>query len=122
MLKSKLLIFITLLMLAGCSGMSYAIKHYTSVKPERFEYAGENWRVFHKPLENRLMITPSYKSAMSGGFKTGLTLGLAGKQSDPENRFRTAAMMFVKSKVSDSCVITEGRLVVDPQYEYNYSC
>lgn len=102
--------------------MSYAIKHYTAVKPERFEYAGENWRVFHKPLENRLMITPSMKSAMSGGFKTGLTFGLAGRQTDPENRFRTAAMMFVKNKVSDSCEITDGRLVVDPQYEYNYSC
>ena len=64
---------------------------------------------------------PSMGSAMAGGAKTGLTLGLAGNQGDPENRFRTAAMMFVKQK-EDSCVIIEGKLLINPQYEYTYKC
>ena len=111
-----------LALLAGCSGLSYAMQNYASVKPERFAYAGENWRIFHKPTESRLMITPSLTSAFAGGAKTGATFGLAGRQSDPENRFRTAAMMFVKQSVGDECEITSGQLVIDPQYEYNYEC
>ena len=122
MLKIKNLSLVGLLVLAGCSGLSYAMDNYTGVKPETFAYAGENWRVFHKPLESRLMITPSLKSAFIGGAKTGATFGLAGNQTDPENRFRTAAMMFIKQNVSDTCGITSGKLVVNPQYEYNYDC
>lgn len=111
-----------LVILAGCSGLSYAMQNYSDTKPERFAYANEDWRIFHKPNENRLMITPSFKTAMAAGAKTGATFGLAGSQTDPENRFRTAALVFVKSKVDDSCKITKGSLVIDPQYEYFYEC
>ena len=122
MLISRFIAIGALVVLAGCSGMNYAIQNYASVKPQRFDFAGENWRIFHKPSEKRLMITPSFSTALAGGAKTGLTFGLAGRQTDPENRFRTAAMMFVKQSVGENCEITSGQIVIDPQYEYNYSC
>ena len=122
MLIKKLLLILPMLALIGCSGgLSYAVKNYRGVKPQRFLYADENWRIFDKPSENRLMITPSFGTAMKGGAKTGMALGLAGHQSDPENKFKTAAMMFVKEK-SSTCKIIGGKLIVMPQYEYTYEC
>ena len=118
---NRIFAIIPLVLVTACSGLSYVIENYSSVEMQQFTYADETWRIFDKPNENKLMITPSMGSAMAGGAKTGLTLGLAGNQGDPENRFRTAAMMFVKQK-EGSCVIIEGKLLINPQYEYTYKC
>ncbi|MBT5913480.1 MAG: hypothetical protein HOH59_11795 [Rhodospirillaceae bacterium] len=118
----KVFLVLSISLLIGCSGLSYVIDNYSGIQPEKFSYAGEDWRIFHKPNEKRLMITPSMGTAMAGGFKQGATLFLAGRQSDPENRFRTASMIYVQTKVSESCEITTGKLLIDPQYEYYYEC
>ena len=121
MYLSKILFVIPVLGLTACAGLDYVIENYSSVEMQQYSYAGENWRIFDKPTENRLMITPSMESAIAGGAKTGLTLGLAGNQGDPENRFRTAARMFVKQR-DESCEIVDGKMLINPQYEYNYIC
>ncbi len=56
---------------------------------------------------------------MNGRF-VPLTLGIA-KGSEPIAIFREAASAFLKSTGRD-CKIKAGNLVIDPQYQFVYSC
>ena len=107
-------IVLAVLLLSGCSGLNYAMENYQSVKPITFNYAEQQFRIFDKPTEGRLMITPSIGGAMA----SGATFGLAGTA---QNTFKSAALAYLSS-TGRNCNASEMMLVVEPQWETFYTC
>lgn len=120
MIRKILSIFALALLLAGCAGMEYAMEHYGSVPVKEFTDKADTWRIFDKPKEGRLMITPSVGAAMAGGVETGLTLGMR-RGGAKKAAFQKAALAYLKS-TDRQCTIQKSYLVVNPQWEFKYSC
>ena len=106
--------------LSGCAGMSAAMQ-YSDVQVQDFQADGHPWRIFDKPTEGRLMITPSIGRAMGDGAVRGLTLGAADTDI-PKPEFQSAVQLFLDTKHSTSCAITDGYLLIRPQWEFKYHC
>lgn len=128
---------IALLCLTGCGGgISYAMQNYGGITPVRFEYGEEarattggsagittgapHFRIFDKPGENRLMITPSLGAAAGQGFVTGLTFGIA-RPRTAEVIFRDVAVAYLAS-TGRHCEALSTDLIIEPQYEVKYRC
>lgn len=109
------------LALAGCGGISYAMNNYSDVEPQRFAAGGKSYRVFHKPAENRLMITPTIADAGAAGVIAGGTLGMAGDGLGPEAEFQAASQAFLDAR-QPGCKVTNGSRVLPTQYEFNFAC
>ncbi len=108
------------LALAGCSGMNYAMENYTGVPIVPFKFGDDTYRVFDKPRENRLMITPSLGAAANAGAVKGITLGLSGPMTI-ESDYRKVTQAYLDS-TGRKCVTGKGKLVVQPQWEFEYRC
>ena len=101
-------------LLAGCSGMNYAIENYSDIKPIQFVQSGKTFRIFDKPIEGRLMITPSIGSAAV----QGATFGAA---AAAEMTYKLAAQAYLDS-TDRNCKAGDMTLVVQPQWETFYTC
>lgn len=108
-------------LLSACGGVGYTLENYTGVQVQRIQANGETWRIFDKPGEGRLMITPSIGRAASVGAAQGATLGLSDGGRDTVQEFQAAAQAYLENR-DGSCTITNGALVVSPQYEFFYVC
>lgn len=108
--------------LSGCAGAQYAIDNYGKVKPVSFRSpsSGSGYRIYDKPEEGRLMITPTIGASFGGGAIKGATLG-AVNVLNSEAAYRMAAEEFTKS-TGRTCRAESISLVIDPQYEVRYSC
>ncbi len=112
------------LALAGCGGMSYAMQEYSGIDPQPFAIDGEDvYRVFDKPSQNKLMITPSVQRAMAAGAAQGFTFGAVDTMDalGPKPVFERAALGYLAS-TGRQCRIIDGALVVRPQWEFKYDC
>lgn len=117
----KFLVIGCALLVSACGGLGYALENYTGVSVQRIEANGEIWRIFDKPEEERLMITPSIGRAAAVGAAQGATLGLSDGGRDSFQEFKAAAQAYLESRTS-GCTVTTGALVVSPQYEFFYEC
>lgn len=100
--------------LAGCAGFKEA-REYRDATVVRFMDSNDNWRIFDKPDEGRLMITTSLGRAAG----LGLTNPIGGDFPKPE--YQSAAAGWLVS-TGRQCTITDGYLLVRPQWEFKYSC
>lgn len=107
--------------LVGCAQLDYAMTEYGGIKPLQFAYSGKTWRIFDRPADGRLMITPTVGDAAAAGAVEGMTLGLSGNASGSEGVFHSAALAYLKTR-SKSCKIYNGALVINPQWEFFYEC
>jgi len=119
-------------LLSGCQGMKYALDNYTGVDVQHFTLApdaspgspnnqrAETFRIFDKPQESRLMITPSVAASAGMAAVSGLTLGGASRAGSPA-RMREAVTAYLAS-TDRVCTIDALDLVVEPQYEARYRC
>ena len=110
----KYLLLIGFLTTAGCSGLNYALDNYSGIDPQRFEYGGQTFRIFDKPEDGRLMITPSLGRA----FTQGATFGAA---ATAEASYANAAQAYLNS-TDRRCSTSNVLLIVQPQYEVYYAC
>lgn len=101
--------------------MSYILENYSGVAPEPVVMNDDTYRVFDKPGENRMMVTPSIGAAGAQGFGRGLALGLV-DTTPPSVRFEAAADRFLEEKGRPECKATRATLLVNPQYEVRYAC
>lgn len=107
--------------LSGCAGANYAMTHYSNVPVHSFTSSnGATFRIFDKPTENRMMITPSLAASMGGGAVKGITFGMANPSSS-EVVFRDAAEQYIRS-TGRVCRATDIAKVIDPQFEIRYTC
>lgn len=117
----KISIVASLFAVSACSGAGYAIEHYAGVDVKRIQANGEGSRIYDKPTEGRLMITPTIGRAASVGAVQGATLGTSDGNADTMSEFESAADAYVKSR-DPNCAVTRGALVINPQYEFFYEC
>lgn len=110
------------LMLGGCgAGVQYVVDNYRGVELKTFEVPDEDtYRVFDKPAENRLMITPSLGTAAAYGAVSGATFGAANVDG-PKPIFERAALGYLAS-TGRTCRMLDGYIVARPQWEFKYDC
>lgn len=109
------------LLVSGCAGVDYAMKNYGGVPIETFRAStGSQFRIFDKPSEHRMMITPSIAASVRGGAVSGLTFGVA-NPANVEVVFRDAAEEYLAS-TGRRCRSRDITKIVDPQYEIRYEC
>lgn len=108
--------------LSSCNttGVSHAMEYKGS---KTIRYTGPDkqlYRIFDKPDENRLMITPSLAASFGGGVVYGGTLGTVNPlgAGDP---YRAAALAWLAS-TGRTCSATETSLILNPQWEVKYAC
>jgi len=106
---------------AGCSGLSYARETYDDIPVTPFQHGDARWRIFDKPGDNRLMITPSLGRVAASGAVSGLTLGLAGGPTGPMAGYEAAAQAYLDGR-DGGCTVVEGHLILTSQYEFTYIC
>lgn len=123
MFRSIFLMSAVALTVAACSipgeGLSYAMNNYRGVDPVSVEIANTDWKIYDKPSQNRMMITTGTKTSTESGLKTGVQFGTSGYPFTTEQEFRPYADIWLAQK---GCKITDGRLVVPWQYEFDYAC
>jgi hypothetical protein len=107
------------LAVSGCAGFNYVMENYNGTPTQHFtSSAGVPYRIFDKPAESRLMITPSLVASGAYGTAKGLTLGVV---TPPTDQYRAAALEFLSS-TGRNCVATSVEIVYDPQTEIRYQC
>ena len=108
-----------LLLLTGCAGYAAALQ-YSGTPVVPYMNMADTWRIFDRPQEGRLMITPSYGRAAGAGLLTGLTLGAADTDI-PKPEYQTAVEGWLIS-TGRMCRVTDGYKLIRPQWEFKYSC
>lgn len=113
MIKKHLTVAV-LLACAGCTGFEYVTTNYGGISAEQFQFGGSTYRVFDKPSESRLMITPSLGAAAGAGltFGAGVT---------PQAQLARASSAYLKSS-GRACQVTEFYAIIETQYEAFYEC
>ena len=105
-------------LLSACGGVGYALENYTGVQVQRIEANAETWQILDKPEEGRMMITPSIGRAAAVGAAQGATFDLSDGGRDTFQEFRAVAATYLGNR-DDRYSITNGALVVSPQYEFS---
>lgn len=111
-------------LLAGCSqetqdGLRYAVQTYGKELPKNYLIEGETWRIFDRSDLGKLMITPTLEKGMVEGMRRGGSFYLAKKRWTTAAEFEQPVSAYLAQK---GCEITDGRLVVDGQFEFDYTC
>jgi hypothetical protein len=106
--------------IAGCAGID-AAREYDDVQVTSFDANGHPWRIFDKPEEGRLMITPSFGRSAGAGLWRGLTFG-AVDGSPPKPEFQSAVEAYLASHRPTKCTVLDGYVLLSPQWEFKYRC
>lgn len=93
---------------------------YSDVTMVQQQMPDDTYRIYDKPGENRLMITPSIGKSMAGGAKAGITLG-AYQQPSPLQQMEAAALTFLQG-TGRTCAIQTREEIFPPQWEFTYRC
>lgn len=120
-MKPIVLALIATATLTACAGVGTVMERYGSVKAVAFQHGGSTWRVYDKPEEGRLMLTPSIGDSAAAGAIQGATFGMADNPLGPNKRYSDAATAWI-AQHGESCRLTAGRVLLHPQFEFDYSC
>lgn len=117
----KSVLVLGLLLLTGCAGMSYAMTEYSGVKVNEIETKHDKYRIFDKPEQGKMMVTSSIGHSMGQGLAKGITLNSV-DSTPPKPLFQEAARAWLDQTGRKKCKITDGYLIISPQFEFTYSC
>lgn len=99
--------------LAGCAGLNAAMQ-YDDVKPVKVTVRSHDWRIFDKPKENRLMITPSIGRSFAAGLPGG---------EIPKPEYAAAVEVWLKNRhAGKACSVIDAYVLANPQWEFKYQC
>lgn len=114
---------ILIMTVAGCSpAMQYARSEYQGVDVQEIAVPGDDtYRVFDKPSAGKMMITSSIGFSARQTIAQGTTFGTVGG-FNPKPRFEAAAVAWLKGTGRETCRITDGYLLQQPQWEFKYDC
>lgn len=109
-----------MVLVSGCAGVGYILENYTGVEVVQVAMPDDTYRVFDKPSEGKMMVTSSIGAAAGQGIGKGLTLTIL-DTTPPKPRFQAAAEKFLVDS-GRTCVITDGYILITPQFEFKYTC
>jgi hypothetical protein len=104
---------------ASCGNLKYIVKEYHGVKVVTHAAPQATVRIFDKPAQQKMMVTPTIGKAMGMGAASGATFGLWTLGSDPFP-LQGAAQNYLDVTGRRNLRITQGRLLVKPQWEFEY--
>lgn len=113
------ILFAACLALSGCAGFDEAVEasdEYSQTPVTQYENAGGSWRIADKANENRLKIGPSLARSFGAAFGGTVTFVQL-----PKEEYQAAVEGWLASS-GRSCMVTDGQLLVSPQWEFRYSC
>jgi hypothetical protein len=121
-IRARVAVPVAALALAGCAaGAQHAMDHYGNIQPVDVQRPDDRYMVFDKPAEGRMMVTSSLGSAAAQGFGSGLTLGIV-DTTPPLPHFQAAAETHLANTGRGHCRVTQGYLLIKPQFEFRYTC
>lgn len=109
---------LSVIALASCAGINEAME-YSGTPPVSHNINGEVWRIFDQPENNRLMITPSIGDSAASGAASGIALGLAVNPYTQRATFEPAVEAYLSER---GCKVTSAKLIIRPQFEFQYAC
>lgn len=102
-----------LVTLSGCAGID-AARQYNDVDPVSMTVHDHDWRIFDKPKESRMMVTPSIGRSFAAGLPGG---------DIPKPQYAAAAEAWLaKNHAGKTCTIVDGYVILQPQWEFTYKC
>jgi hypothetical protein len=107
------------LILTACAGFDEAVEisdEYAETPVAEYENQSGSWRIADKPTEGRLKIGPSLARSFSAAFGSPVTF-----TDMPAQEYQAAVEGWLASS-GRMCRVTDGRLLVSPQWEFRYSC
>ena len=107
------------LCLAGCAGFDEAVEvadEYAGTPVVQYENADGSWRIYDKADEGRLKIGPSLAGSLSAAFGGVVTFAAL-----PKDDYQGTVESWLAS-TGRMCTVTDGYLLVSPQWEFRYSC
>jgi hypothetical protein len=81
----------------------------------------DTYRVYDKPAQNKMMITPSIGASALQGAGSGLSFN-AIDGTPPKPVFERAAIEYLRTTGRDKCRVIDAYLILKPQYEVKYEC
>ncbi len=119
-MKSILLLLIAAFC-SGCAGQSYLLDNYSATAmPDTVSTSADNWWIFDKPAEGKMLVQRNPGSAAAQGFFGGLMLNPT-VTAAPKPLYEQAAQAFI-AKTGRSCTIKDGYLIIEPSWEFKYEC
>lgn len=106
------------LLLTGCAGLD-AARQYRGTELQSFVNMEDTWRVFDRPAEGRLMITPSLGTITVDALTSG-PFGIFHPEI-PKSIYQQAVEGWLV-QTGRSCKVTDGYKLIKPQWEFRYSC
>ena len=105
--------------LSGCAGFDEAVAvsdEYSAVPVVSYTDRNGLWRISDMPEESRLKIGPSLARSIGGSFGPEVTF------VPPTMRETQGTAQSWLASSGRTCTITDGRLLVSPQWEFRYAC
>jgi hypothetical protein len=113
------IMLIACLALGACAGFDEAVEisdEYAETPIAEYENTAGSWRIADKAGENRLKIGPSLARSFSAAFGGTVTF-----VEMPREEYQAAVEGWFASS-GRACMVTDGQLLVSPQWEFRYSC
>ena len=89
---------------------------YADVAMVSYSDSSGLWRIYDRPDDNRMKIGPSLARSLGGAFGPEVTF-----VPPTMGETRQTAQSWLASR-GRACTVTTGRLLVSPQWEFNYAC
>jgi hypothetical protein len=106
-------------LLGGCTGLDEAVDvsgQYSGTPVVRYDNDGGSWRISDKPNEGRLKIGPSLAGSFGAAFGRVVTFTPL-----PKDEYQETVEDWLSS-TGRRCTVTDGYLLIDPQWEFKYAC
>ena len=107
------------LSVGDCTGLDEAVDvsgQYSSTPVVRYDNEGGSWRISDKPNEGRLKIGPSLAGWFGAAFGRVVTFTPL-----PKDEYQETVEGWLSS-TGRRCTVTDGYLLIDPQWEFKYAC
>lgn len=117
--KSIILAAVLPLVFASCGNLRYIVAEYDGIKTVVHQAPQATIRIFDKPAQQKMMVTPTIGKALGMGAASGATLGMWTPGTDPFP-LQEAAQNYLDVTGRRNYRITKGRLLVKPQWEFEY--
>lgn len=119
-MRSAIAILILSAGLTGCAGMNYLAENYGTMKPTVVASAGDEWWVYDKPGQNKILVQRNPASGAAQGFIGGLTFN-PNVAAAPKPYYQQAAETHLR-QAGRRCRIKDGYLIIEPSWEFTYEC
>jgi len=92
------------------------LREYADVAMVNYSDSSGLWRIYARPDESRMKIGPSLARSLGGAFGPEVTF-----VPPTMGETRQTAQSWLASR-GRPCMVTNGRLLVSPQWEFTYAC